>query len=317
MAGQSSGRIMFGGQRRVSDSVQIYGENSFDILAARREFISSFGVDYQVFDHLSIGGAIAHGSVINDQNGDLTRQAYSVNFAYDDTVLSARGRLEFRNDQEFENSGRATTDTVTASADLQYQIDPSRRLLSSVTVSSTQADTQSLLGGNYADVTFGYAYRPVFDDSVNILASYRYLHDTFGQQLDGAVGAGAIQRSHVLNLEGNFDLSDQWTIGAKLGFRSTQSAPQKGTALSNNDAALTIINARYALPKNWDMLFEMRHFQAFDTGFSETGGLAAVYRDVTDNISVGVGYNFTNFSDDLTDLSADDGGAFINIIAKF
>ena len=50
---------------------------------------------------------------------------------------------------------------------------------------------------------------------------------------------------------------------------------------------------------------------------SKAGVLAAIYRHVGDNAKVGIGYNFTDFSDDLTDLSYDDDGVFLNIIAKF
>jgi len=47
-----------------------------------------------------------------------------------------------------------------------------------------------------------------------------------------------------------------------------------------------------------------------------SGALAAVYRYIGKNLKIGVGYNFTDFSDDLTDLGYDHRGAFFNIIAS-
>ena len=47
-----------------------------------------------------------------------------------------------------------------------------------------------------------------------------------------------------------------------------------------------------------------------------TGALAAVYRYFGKNLKVGAGYNFTDFSDDLTDLSYDHQGAFFNIVGS-
>jgi hypothetical protein len=44
------------------------------------------------------------------------------------------------------------------------------------------------------------------------------------------------------------------------------------------------------------------------------GALAAMYRYVGKNMKVGVGYNFTDFSDDLTDLNYNHKGAFVNFI---
>ena len=38
-----------------------------------------------------------------------------------------------------------------------------------------------------------------------------------------------------------------------------------------------------------------------------------VLLDVGDNLKLGIGYNFTDFSDDLTDLSFDQSGFFLNV----
>ena len=46
------------------------------------------------------------------------------------------------------------------------------------------------------------------------------------------------------------------------------------------------------------------------------GGLAAIYRYFGEHMKVGVGYNFTDFSDDLTDLSYDNQGVFFNFIGS-
>ena len=45
--------------------------------------------------------------------------------------------------------------------------------------------------------------------------------------------------------------------------------------------------------------------------------MGAVYRHVNNNAKIGVGYNFGRFSDDLTDLTHDDQGLFVNFVAKF
>ena len=45
--------------------------------------------------------------------------------------------------------------------------------------------------------------------------------------------------------------------------------------------------------------------------------LVAVYRHINDNIKMGVGYNFTDFSDDLTHLNYDRRGFFVNALAKY
>jgi len=44
-----------------------------------------------------------------------------------------------------------------------------------------------------------------------------------------------------------------------------------------------------------------------------SGLLAVVSRYIGDNLKVGLGYNFTDFSDDLTDLNYDHQGVFLNL----
>ena len=44
------------------------------------------------------------------------------------------------------------------------------------------------------------------------------------------------------------------------------------------------------------------------------GALVALYRYLGDHFKVGVGYNFTDFSDDLTDLSYNHHGWFFNLV---
>ena len=95
------------------------------------------------------------------------------------------------------------------------------------------------------------------------------------------------------------------------------SAPNDTTPMQANDAWLGVLNARYHVVHNWDLLLEMRHLEAKQAGISESAFIAAAYRHVGNNLKLGVGYNFGRFSDDLTDLTYDDKGLFLNLVAKF
>ena len=50
-----------------------------------------------------------------------------------------------------------------------------------------------------------------------------------------------------------------------------------------------------------------------DIDESRSGALATISRYIGDHLKVGIGYNFTDFSDDLTDLSYDHHGFFLNL----
>jgi hypothetical protein len=135
--------------------------------------------------------------------------------------------------------------------------------------------------------------------------------------VDGTDEPGPRQSSHVFSIDATYDLNPKWTLGGKLGFRLGQTSPDDVTPLQRNDAALAVLNARYHLTFKWDILVEGRYLTARQAGFDEFGVLATAYRHFGDNLLVGVGYNFGSFSDDLTDLTTDDQGVFLNIVAQF
>ena len=68
------------------------------------------------------------------------------------------------------------------------------------------------------------------------------------------------------------------------------------------------LNARYHLTHEWGLLLEGRYFAALQSGITETGVLATAYRQFGPNMMPGLGYNFGNVSEDLTDLAIDDQG---------
>jgi hypothetical protein len=64
------------------------------------------------------------------------------------------------------------------------------------------------------------------------------------------------------------------------------------------------------------VLIEGRMLDLPDAQDRRSGALLGFYRHLGKNFKFGVGYNFTDFSDDLTDLDYDSQGFFINLIAK-
>jgi hypothetical protein len=64
----------------------------------------------------------------------------------------------------------------------------------------------------------------------------------------------------------------------------------------------------------WDGLAEVRMLDLPDLSQRRRGALAAIYHRIGKNLKAGVGYNFTDFSDDLTDLKYNHRGIFLNLI---
>ena len=59
---------------------------------------------------------------------------------------------------------------------------------------------------------------------------------------------------------------------------------------------------------------EVRQLGPPDINQRRRGVLTAIYHHIRKNLKAGIGYNFTDFSDELTDLRYNHRGIFINLI---
>ena len=65
-----------------------------------------------------------------------------------------------------------------------------------------------------------------------------------------------------------------------------------------------------------DVSVQARLLDMLDLEESRQGWLLTVSRNFGDHLKVGLGYNFTDFSDDLTDLDYDHHGFFLNLVGS-
>jgi hypothetical protein len=108
------------------------------------------------------------------------------------------------------------------------------------------------------------------------------------------------------------------TVGAKYGFRIGEvSVARDSNVFVSSSAHLGIVRADVKVLDNWGMLFEGRALYSPEQFTVDLGALAAVSYDFGNNLRLGVGYNFGRFSDELTDLTYDDHGVFVNVLSKF
>ena len=79
-------------------------------------------------------------------------------------------------------------------------------------------------------------------------------------------------------------------------------------------AQLGVLRVDWRFRKGWESLAEVRTLNLPDVSQRRRGALVAIYRYIGKNLKVGAGYNFTDFSDDLTDLKYNHKGVFVNLI---
>ena len=317
LRGTDAGRFVVGGTNQVSSTVAVFGENTYDMFGQHHALTSAYGLTYTPNDYLSYTTALEIGTIQDNFENDFDRRAVSFGVKYQDQALTASGRIEYRTEDGLLSGEQVSANTLLIAANAAYKIDEVQRLLFSADLAQSQTDESAILNGDYADIVLGYAYRPVEDDRLNILARYRYLYDMFGQRVDDVDENGPRQRSHVISIDASYDISRTWTIGGKIGYRVSETSANDTADFVQNDAWLVVANARMHLVHDWDILIEARELGTVQAQGRDFGVLAAVYKQLGNHLEVGVGYNFGQISDDLTDLTDDSQGAFINLVAKF
>jgi len=199
----------------------------------------------------------------------------------------------------------------------KYQLSPDWRVVGKL----DHADSDSALGdfydGGYTEGVLGYAFRPVSHDRLSVLAKYTYFYNVPASDQVGSQGSSVefLQKSHVAALDVSYDLTPAWSVGGKYAYRLGQVAlDRENRDFFDNNAHLGILRTDLRFLTHWEGLLEGRILELSDLDERRSGILAAVYRYIGENVKVGVGYNFTDFSEDLTDLSYDQRGVFLNIV---
>ena len=126
-----------------------------------------------------------------------------------------------------------------------------------------------------------------------------------------------IQKSHIISVDTIYDINQRWSLGAKYAHRLGQVSQERlNPEFFDSNANLYVLRADWHFVHRWDMLVEVRMLDLPDAEDRRSGLLFGMYRHLGKNFKFGLGYNFTDFSDDLTDLDFDSQGLFINLIAK-
>ena len=164
----------------------------------------------------------------------------------------------------------------------------------------------------------GYAYRPVAFDRLNLLLKYTYFYNLPSSDDSAASATTYIQRSHIAAIDLMYDLTPRWTVGGKYAYRLGQIALDRDNPeYFDSSAQLFVARVDWHFLHRWDALVEARLLDLPEAQDQRSGALVALYRHFGNHIKAGAGYNFSDFSDDLTQLDYRHQGLFINVIGKF
>ncbi len=348
-AGSSGTSVSFGTKKKLTDDIQlssarIFGdtdiskttENQYGLSMVRdgkklegtlskkyeegsTEISRSniFGLSGEIDDRWAISGKYERGKVKNLDGSTTERDIVSLAAGYakkdEETglnVFKSSTKLEVRFDDTTESKRQ-----YLVSNDSEGQITPEFGLSTHVELSQTFNTTLDTQIAEHKKFALGGAYRPIMFDDLNILGKYTYMDEVSpASQFDKSDIVG--EKAQVISTEGIYDINDKWQLTEKFAYRFGQEKVA-GFEFTDTHTWLMIHRLSYKIDKAWAVSGEYRMLTQREAEDKKRGVLLEVSRKVGEYAQLGVGYDFTDFTDDLTDLDYTTFGPFVRMTGKF
>jgi len=313
------GNLVSGVKRRLSDSSSVYLEERYQNGGSLSGLTHATGINLVAKERWNFGGSGEFGTLSDSLTGAETdRRALGVRVGYGVDWVQFSSAIEYRRDDAEQPDTTHTQRTAWLFRNtFKFQMSPDGRIVGKLNHSMSDSSLGEFFGGGYTEFVFGYAYRPVKNDRLSALAKYTYFYNVPTTDQVGMQNAAVefIQKSHIASVDLTYDVSADWSLGGKYAYRLGQvSMDRVNRNFFDNAAQLAVLRVDWRFRKGWESMAELRMLDLPDLDQRRAGALAAVYRYFGEHLKVGAGYNFTDFSDDLTDLSYRHQGAFINVV---
>jgi hypothetical protein len=330
----NKGNMVSGFKTRYSDTTSVYVEEKYTHGNVPTGLTHSAGVDLAPFDHWNFGANVSFGTLRDPITAaHLERDAAGVRAGYSAGGFTCSTAFEYLIDktETIKPDMSITTvdiDSWLVKTNFKYQIDAASRLLGKLNYSDSKSPG-GFADGKYTEAVLGYGYRPVMNDRLNTLFKYTYFYNlpSIGQVTDTVTNTAAnivintpadfIQKSHIFSLDVMYDLTPHWSVGGKYAYRLGEVSEDRETPkFFDSRAQLLVLRVDWQFVHEWDAMLEGRMLDLPDAQDRLYGVLVGIYRRLGNYIKMGVGYNFSKFSDDLTQLDYKSQGLFINLIGQ-
>lgn len=299
------------GQRKnVNDQLRVYTEHQFTHENIQSGVGHTFGLDYQLSKELVANASVQSARLDKVESGLTDRDAFTVGLNYKEDATEASTRLEFRRDKGDQED---TQQWVTTNK-LNYRLNPSLRLQGKLNYSQTNDKNGNTRDAEFTEAGLGFAYRPVNHDRLNLLGRLTYLYDL--QPLSQSTNVD--EKSLIASLESSYQLNQKWEVGGKLAHKLSEVRTDRATGdWSKNDATLAAVRVRYHLNNKWDAMAQYHWMNSQESKDTQHGAMVSVDRQIGKNLKIGIGYNFTDFDDDLRSNDGTAEGWFVNLVGKY
>jgi outer membrane protein OmpA-like peptidoglycan-associated protein len=312
-----SGTLTTGTRYRFDDATSVYGEERMQTGTGSDSLTRAYGVDFSPSKQWTYGLKFERGTISDPFAGDISLSAIAGTLQYTRGQIKYGGALEWRRD-DASLTGASHSELTRNS--LSYQIVPDWKLFGKFNWSKTDGPSNPSLDASFHEVVIGAAWRPIKDDRWNALMKFTILDDVPSQAQVSTAGntIDYAQQSRVFDIDATYQAWKWVSLGVKYAIRTGELKPTLTPGdWFDSQAQLWILRTDVLLPRKWDAMIEVRRLSIRETDDSRVGFLLGGYRHVGDHLKIGAGYNFTNYSDELTDVSYRSHGFFVNMLGKY
>lgn len=308
--------LTIGQKIKLYNNYSIYQENQFiNDNSLGHGLIEGYGLDFNLSKKIRSGISFSQGNLKYD-DFKTKRKTISLYTIYNDFDLTLKNKLEFRKEV---NSSSNIYQWLSTN-NLKYVLNYEWTFLSKINLSLTKDLKSNDNNGKFSEIMCGFAYRPIWNDSFNFISKCTYLYDLPSiSQNNGYYDHLVNQKSYIYSFEEIYNLTKKIDIGSKFALKKSmlKEFREKGSWYKN-DIQLYALKCTYHFIYKWDILSEYHWLISDLSNDKNEGCLISLEYHVNKNMKVGVGYNFTNFQDDLVIINNYKAkGYFFNIIAKF
>lgn len=302
--GRTTATIL-GSEALIGKKAKVYSEYQWERKNDDQRNISLIGAErtWEAFNGLKLllSGEYA---AIDATSGDLQRTALAGGLSYANAAgLQFTTRQEVRLDDGTDEKIQFLTNNI-----LKYKFKQDFTFFGKIRYSRTENVDLDEVEAMFNEYVIGIAYRPVAFDRFNALAKYTRLGQSGPD--DAGTMAAFVTDSDVASVEWSLDITRRIEWVEKLAYRLT--TEQFGSLPEQTSHTFLNINRlNINVWRNIDLGLEyrIRHQQEADD--MRTGFLTEVMWEPVDHFRFGVGYNFTDFSDnEFSDNDYSVSGAF-------
>jgi uncharacterized repeat protein (TIGR01451 family) len=337
-AGNKAYSTIFGERKQVSKDVGIYREERFSgrNTAEDTQYSGLMGLDYILNQYWSMGANYERSQVDNIHGTLTSRDVASIGLSYNShprekDPSQVKGYMRFNTRLEYRlDKGAPDRNSILTANKLYYQFNGDASSIVKMNYSKTNNDTTGEVEAEFTEVSVGMAYRPINNDKYNLLTKITYQTDRTPRNLEPMVSN--LESAMILSLEGAVDLNPKMQALGKLAYKqATEETGNHGSLTSSTyliaprfnykiESASKIIN-------NWIVGVEYRMLVAQLAEDQKSGFVLEFEKELTRynspvgpmGVNLGFGYNFTDFTDDLSVYDDDYSvkGFFIRLSTKF